>query len=41
MGADHANGVASLPFLADSECDDRGSVAGEVVFAAGLEGRCP
>jgi hypothetical protein len=41
MGADHANGVASLPFLADGKSDDGGRVAGEVVFASGLQGRRP
>jgi hypothetical protein len=41
MGANHGDGVAGLPFVADSESDDGGCVTGEVVLASGLEGGCP
>lgn len=41
MCANHGDGVASLPFLADRKGDDGGAVTCEVVFAAGVEGGRP
>ena len=41
VGADHADGVAGLPFLADGKGDDGRAVACEVVLSAGVEGWCP
>ena len=41
MRADHADGVARFPAIADCESNDRARVACEVVLAAGLEGGRP
>lgn len=41
MGADDGNSIARTPLSADGERDDGGAVAGQVVFAAGAEGRGP
>ena len=41
MGTHHGDGVAGFPLAADGEGDDGAGVAGEVVFAAGLEGGGP
>ena len=41
MRADHADGVARFPAIADCESNDRARVACEVVLAAGLEGGSP
>lgn len=41
MCADHGNWVSSLPFLADRECDDRGSISCQVVLSARDEGGVP
>jgi hypothetical protein len=39
--ANNGDGVARSPVLANGECDDGGAVTGEIVFAAGAEGRRP
>lgn len=41
MGTDHADGVASLPVLANGESNDGGAISGEVVLSAGLQGGGP
>lgn len=41
VGADNGDGVAGAPFAANGKGHDGRAVAGEVVFAAGAEGRCP
>ena len=41
MGADHGDGIAGLPFVADGKGDDGGRVAGEVVFPARDKRMCP
>lgn len=41
VGADDGDGVAWAPFAANGKGHDGRAVAGEVVFAAGAEGRCP
>lgn len=41
VGADDGDGVAGPPFAANGKGQDGRAVAGEVVLAAGAEGRCP
>lgn len=41
MGADHADRVTGLPFLADRKRDNGGSVACEIVLAPRLDGGGP
>jgi hypothetical protein len=41
MGTDHGDGIAGAPLASDSEGDDGGSIAGQVVFATRAAGGGP
>lgn len=41
MSANHGNWVAGLPFLANSECYNRGAISSEVVLATWNQGGGP
>lgn len=41
MSPDYANRVTSLPLFPDRESNDGRAISSEVVFATGLQRRCP